>query len=98
VGARRDPANGIADVKVAQRNGESTMPNPAKQTDHSREPLIRRLNRAAGEINPFLMVLAIGLLILNLICGFALIALHSSVVPVGPWGASGPVHQSAAGK
>jgi hypothetical protein len=93
---RREPANGIADAKVAQRNGESTMPNPAKRNDHSREPMIRRLDRAAGEINPFLMVLAIGLLILNLTCGLALIALHSSVTRVGPGGASASAHLTAA--
>jgi hypothetical protein len=32
------------------------------------EPLWRRIDRAAREVNPFLMVLAIGLIILNLTC------------------------------
>ncbi len=32
------------------------------------EPLWRRIDRAAREVNPFLMVLAIGLIILNLSC------------------------------
>jgi hypothetical protein len=32
------------------------------------EPLWHRIDRAAREVNPFLMVLAIGLIILNLTC------------------------------
>jgi hypothetical protein len=36
--------------------------------NRSREPLLRRLDRAAGQINPLLMVIAIGLAILNISC------------------------------
>jgi hypothetical protein len=40
--------------------------------DRSHEPLMRRLDRAAGEVNPFLIVLVIGLAILDLTCFVAL--------------------------
>ncbi len=36
--------------------------------DHSSDRWLRRLDRAAGRMNPFLVVLAIGLAILNLTC------------------------------
>jgi hypothetical protein len=39
----------------------------------SREPLYRRLDRAADEINPFLMVIAIGLAVLDICCLVALL-------------------------
>lgn len=35
---------------------------------HSPEPLLERLRQAAGELNPYLVALAIGLAILNLTC------------------------------
>ncbi len=39
----------------------------------SREPLIRRLDLAAHQINPFLMMVAIGLAILDASCLIALL-------------------------
>jgi hypothetical protein len=36
--------------------------------NRSREPLYRRLDRAAGQLNPLLMMIAIGLAILNASC------------------------------
>lgn len=46
---------------------------------HSPEPLLRRLDRVAGEINPYLIILAVGLFILNLTC---LAALEGSSLPI----------------
>jgi hypothetical protein len=40
------------------------------------QPMLRRLERAAGDINPFLVVIAIGLLILYLSCLLALQLAH----------------------
>ena len=42
--------------------------------DHHREPLLRRLDRAASTMNPMLAVCALGLVILNLVCVFTLAA------------------------
>ncbi len=50
------------------------LPRP----DHSLDPWLRRLDRAAGRMNPFLVVLAIGLAILNLTC----LALLASQLPI----------------
>jgi hypothetical protein len=36
------------------------------------QPMLRRLERAAGDINPFLIVIAIGLVVLDLSCFLAL--------------------------
>ena len=44
-----------------------------QRNHHASEPLWRRLDRAAGEVNPFLMVLVIGLGILQLTCLFGLL-------------------------
>jgi len=38
-----------------------------------REPLLRRLDSAAGRINPFLMMIAIGLAVLDASCLIALL-------------------------
>lgn len=38
-----------------------------------REPLFRRLDRAAGRMNPFLLVVAIGLAVLDASCVIALL-------------------------
>ena len=45
---------------------------------HSLERWLRRVDRAAGIINPFLLVLAIGLAVLNLVC-LALLAPHLAI-------------------
>jgi hypothetical protein len=47
------------------------------------EPLWRRLDRAAGEINPYLMVLAIGLVTLYLTCIFGLV-IKLPITYIGP--------------
>jgi hypothetical protein len=39
--------------------------HPSQRGDHSRESLISRLDRAADTINPFLIVVMVGLLLLN---------------------------------
>jgi hypothetical protein len=48
------------------------------QPDHSPDRWLRRLDRAADTMNPFLSVLAIGLAILNLTC----VALLASRLPI----------------
>jgi hypothetical protein len=50
------------------------LPRP----EHSLDRWLRGLNRAAGRMNPFLIVLAIGLVILNLVC-LALLAPHLTI-------------------
>jgi hypothetical protein len=65
------------------------------------EPLWRRLDRAAGEINPFLMVLAIGLGIFNLTCLVVLliklpITYISPCASVAPPSVTGSVDPGAA--
>jgi hypothetical protein len=48
-----------------------------------------------GEINPFLIVLAIGLLILYLTCLFALIVLNMPVTRMSPVSSTAPAHLAA---
>lgn len=62
------------------------MQQPPPRKDHSRKSLLRYLDRMAGEINrvagainPYLMGLAVGLFILNLVC---LVALEGSSLPI----------------
>ena len=43
------------------------------------QPVLRRLERAAGAINPFLIVIAIGLVVLDLSC---LLALQLARIPL----------------
>ncbi len=45
----------------------------------SREPLYRRVDRAAAKINPFLIVIAIGLAVLDASCLIALLDTGSFV-------------------
>jgi hypothetical protein len=45
---------------------DAEMHRPSPRDDQPSEPLMRRLDRVAGEMNPFLIVLLVGLLILNL--------------------------------
>ena len=71
------------------------MLRPARPNDRSREPLIQRLDRAAGEINPFLMVLATGLLILYLTCLFVLVALNMPVTRMSPVSSTAPAYLAA---
>jgi hypothetical protein len=49
------------------------MRHSSRPDDPAPEPLWRRLDRAAGELNPFLMLLAIGLVILYLTGAFGLL-------------------------
>ena len=56
------------------------------QDDHSREPLLRRLDRVAGELNPFLMILVVGLALLDLVCFVALMVSRLPITRVSPGG------------
>ena len=42
------------------------MQRHSQRDDQTSEQLLRRLDRVAGEVNPFLIILMVGLLILNL--------------------------------
>ena len=57
-----------------------------RQSRHNRQPrletLAARVDHAAGEINPFLTVIAVGLVVLNLIA-LALLAPRLSVARTG---------------
>jgi len=52
--------------------------------EHASKPLMRRLDRVADEVNPFLIVLVIGLLILTVIRFFALGLPNFPITRVGP--------------
>jgi hypothetical protein len=54
-----------------------------QRDDRSREPLMRRLDRAAGRINPLLMAIAIGLAVLDASCLIALLDTGSLAVRQG---------------
>ncbi len=60
-----------------------------------REPLLRRIDRAAGQINPFLMVVAIGLAVLDASCLIALLDTGSLAISRG--GPSPTISAPAAG-
>ena len=62
------------------------MRRTSRRDDPAPEPPWRRLDRAAGEVNPFLMLLAIGLVILYLTCLFGL--LIKLPITYGPPGTS----------
>lgn len=51
-----------------------------------REPLLRRLDHAAGQINPFLAMIAIGLAVLDAACLIALIDTGSLAIHRGDAG------------
>jgi hypothetical protein len=53
-----------------------------------REPLLRRLDRAAGCMNPFLLVVAIGLAVLDASCLIALLDTGSLAVHQGAPGST----------
>jgi hypothetical protein len=55
------------------------MQRLSPRDDRPAERLIRRLDRAAGEINPILIVLMVGLLILNLT---RIVSLGLSGIPI----------------
>jgi hypothetical protein len=59
------------------------MPAPSGG-DHSPEPLMRRLDRVAGLINPILVVVVMVLVVLNLTCLAALTAANSSISRANP--------------
>ena len=58
------------------------MAQPSRDQHHSPTRWLRRLDRAAARMNPFLMLLAIGLLALNATC-FLLLAQKFPVVRLG---------------
>jgi hypothetical protein len=43
-------------------------PSPKEPSPEPRNPVLRGLERAAGQLNPFLTILAVGIAILDLIC------------------------------
>jgi hypothetical protein len=54
-------------------------PKPSNNRNEKRASLTVRLNHAAHEINPFLIIVAVGLMILNLTCYLGMsVARHSS--------------------
>jgi hypothetical protein len=59
------------------------MPPPAKK-HRSPEPLMRRLDRVAGLINPILVVVVMALVILNVTCLAALTAANLPVSRASP--------------
>jgi hypothetical protein len=70
-----------------------SSPSPKDHAPEPRSPLLRRLERAAGELNPFLTILAIGIAVLDLTCymgvvGSRQLAPHS--VAYAASSASGP--------
>jgi hypothetical protein len=58
------------------------MAQPSRDQHHSPTQWLRRLDRAAARMNPFLMVLAIGLLALNATC-FMLLAQKFPITRIG---------------
>jgi len=80
------------------------MRHPSRH-DPAPEPLWRRLDRAAGEVNPFLMLVAIGLVILYLTCLFGLLIKlpirygdpSTSSSAIGEVGTAGPPSGGAIG-
>jgi len=67
------------------------MPYPEHPSDKSLnaeksqvKALAMRIERAAGDVNPFLMVLAAGLLLLNLTLYLGMAAAHDSFTPARP--------------
>jgi hypothetical protein len=49
------------------------MPQSFRRPGRSDEPLLQRLDRAAGVINPFLTIIAIGLALLDAVCVIGLL-------------------------
>jgi hypothetical protein len=62
----------------------------SRQHHPAPEPLWRRLDRAAGEINTFLMVLATGLGILCMTCLIGLLVTELPITHVSPSASAGP--------
>jgi hypothetical protein len=65
------------------------MRHLSQRDHHAPEPLWRRLDRAAAELNPFLMVLAIGLGMLQLTCLIGLL-IHLPITHVDPTACAAP--------
>jgi hypothetical protein len=66
------------------------MPQLFPRHNRSGEPLMRRLDRAAGLLNPLLMMIAIGLALLNVSCLITLLdtgslAVHRSSLTPPMW-------------
>jgi hypothetical protein len=67
------------------------MPYPERPNEKSLDAdkdrvkaLVMRIERAAGDLNPFLMVLAVGLLLLNLTLYLGMAAAHDSFTLARP--------------
>jgi len=59
------------------------MAHRPRQPDHSPTRLLHRLDRAAERMNPFLVVLAIGLVAINLTC-LIVLSLHMALTYLPP--------------
>jgi hypothetical protein len=64
-----------------------TTPAPSQPSD-PRRALIRALERAAGELNPFLTILAIGIAILDLTCYMGMVGSRQLVPHASAYAAS----------
>jgi hypothetical protein len=54
---------------------------PSFHSEHPARQLMRRLDRAAGEVNAFLVVIAIGLALLNL-CYLSALSIKNALPPI----------------
>jgi hypothetical protein len=75
---RGTKAGGVGAAGGNRAKPEHAMAQLVPRPRHSLDRWLRRLDRASGNINPFLTVLAIGLAILNLTC----IALLAPRLPI----------------
>jgi hypothetical protein len=61
---RNDPLKRTGEPQPGEVGAE--MQRYSQRDDQTSEPLLRRLDRVAGEVNPFLIILMVGLRLLNL--------------------------------
>jgi hypothetical protein len=71
--------------------------SPKDQSTDPRHPLIRGLERAAVEINPFLAILAIGIAILDLTCYVGVVGTRQLVPHSTAYAATTPPAPTDAG-
>ena len=85
--------------KMRQHQKSGAEPRPPPRAPGSMPNLLQRLDRAAADINPYLLLMAIGLVILDLTCCL-LLAVKLTMTPVadgGPGGATAPA-ETVSGK
>jgi hypothetical protein len=78
--------------KMRQHRKSGAEPRPPPRAPGTLPSLVRRLDRAAADINPYLLLVAVGLVILDLTCGL-LLAVKLTMTPVAdgsPGGATAP--------